>query len=325
MTRPSRDRKAKEEAAAVAEAPPPPASPEQAIANYKTEMSASIADLETTLAEEGGRRGLIPPVPTPQQVAARDAKLAAAKPREPTDEELGLGERGIPERRVRGLGAAWNFTMGPVLLYSGPQDLARIHALADPHIVVAKYIPEMDLKKMDRTRVRGFVIEKGSIVDPTYWFFRDENRACVIGAEDAFELALEGESAVVDGVRGVAYFGPDAGTLKDYEYLRSIGPPTDDPLLREATRHLASAVMGTKLKNRETLPYDFPDQDRLIRVAKATRAGEPVSAEDDAWMKDIILMGMPSLEDMQASGKKPKEIEGGDEMPLTAARKKEQG
>jgi hypothetical protein len=162
---------------------------------------------------------------------------------------------------------------------------------------------------MEKTRVRGFVIEVGSVIDPTYWVYRDENRACVMAAADALELALEGETAIVDGVRGVVYFGPDGGTIRDYEYLRTIGPPADDPLLRDAVRHLAGAVMGVKIKEKAQPPYEFKDQDRLIAVAKKARAGLPIEPEDDAWMREIILVGMPTPEAMLAAAKKPKDLD----------------
>src|SRR5262249_9653689 len=104
--------------------------------------------------------------------AAVSAVLAPEKPAAPAP---------IPDpgdrRRVKGLGAAWNCMYGTVLIYKGPSSLDEIHKKADPVIVVAEYIPEEDLRRMTRTRVRGYVIERGTVIDPTYWFYQDENRA----------------------------------------------------------------------------------------------------------------------------------------------------
>ncbi|MCP6756885.1 hypothetical protein NL533_35185, partial [Klebsiella pneumoniae] len=78
---------------------------------------------------------------------------------------------------LKGLGAAWNFTMGPVFIYEGPASIGAINKVIEPVVVVAHYIPEMELKKIDRFRVRGYVIETANIIDPTYWMYREDNRA----------------------------------------------------------------------------------------------------------------------------------------------------
>src|SRR5437016_1535221 len=116
-SRPIRDRRgarpgrqAPEAAVEEAPPPPPPASNEEAMKKYREEMQASAAEYDKVVAESGGRRDEIRPAPTPEEFAKLEAERATRPPRVLTDEEMGIGELGIPERRLRGIGAAWNFT-----------------------------------------------------------------------------------------------------------------------------------------------------------------------------------------------------------------------
>lgn len=201
-----------------------------------------------------------------------------------------------PKRRVKGLGAAWNFTMGPALIYEGRRSLDAIAKARDPVVVIAEYIPDEELRKMDKFRVRGFVIEKGSIIDPTYWIYRDENRAAVVAAKDALLYAQNGEAVIVDGVRGVVYFGPSPDTVENYAALRKLGPPMKDPILEEVIRTLSSTIMGTMFRFQMKPPYEFAEQEKLLDIATRARNGAVLTPEEDKWMLEIIAPEMPDLD-----------------------------
>jgi len=276
-------------------------------------MTALVREQDAALALLGGKRAGIPPAPSPEELARHLEAEAAKPPRELTDRELGLappefGELGIPERRVKGVGAAQNFTVGPTFIYKGAASIAELTKRPEPVVLVATYITEEEYRKIDRTRVRGVVFEKGSVVDPMYWFLRDENRAAVIAAEGALELARNDEPCVVDGVRGVAYFGPCPKTVEDYGYLRSLGPPPEDPLLKATFRQLATSVMGSRFRDQKAPPFEFLEYDRLMDIARRARKGLPITKDDDMWMQGILLQGFPTPEEMIAKAKKPTEI-----------------
>jgi hypothetical protein len=299
---------APEEPSAEAAPSGPPLSTEEGRRAYREKVNAILREREAVLEEHGGSREGLPPVPKPDDLARFKAEKAAAPPHEVTDEELGLGELGISERRIRGVGAAWNFTIGPTFIYEGPQSIAALQEKIDPVVVVAKYIPEEEYKKIDRTRVRGVVLEEGSIIDPVYWLLRDENRASIVSAKGALEMAVNEELCVVDGVRGAAIFGPSPRTVADYTHLRALGPPPEDPLLKETFRQLASAVMGSRFRDQKKPPFEFPEYERLTDIARRARKGQPITKEDDDWMKGIILQGFPTPEEMIQKAKKPTEI-----------------
>ena len=67
-----------------------------------------------------------------------------------------------PFRLHKGVGAAWNFTLGPAFIYEGPSSIDTLNFLPMPVCVFAKYIAEEDLHKIDATRVYGFVFEEGA-------------------------------------------------------------------------------------------------------------------------------------------------------------------
>ncbi|GIW70871.1 MAG: hypothetical protein KatS3mg102_0413 [Planctomycetota bacterium] len=204
-----------------------------------------------------------------------------------------------PYRVYRGVGAAWNFTIGPVLRWRGPSSIDAINRLAEPAVVVADYIDEQRLRRIHVTRVRGFVIGRGSIIDPTFWWYVQENRAAVVGCAEAVAAAREGELAIVDGVRGVVYLDPDPDTYAIYERLREIGPPRRDQLYWDALEQLCVVLMGNRRMRKIEPPYDFPEQERLLDLARRARRGEPITEEDNAWMQALLMEGMPSIDEIQ--------------------------
>jgi hypothetical protein len=220
----------------------------------------------------------------------------AADPIEPSLPPSSLSLQ--PFRRVKGIGAAWNFTIGPALIYEGRKTIDVINKLNLPHVIIAEYLSEEELRKIELTRCLGFVIERGAMVDPTFWKFYDENRATVICARNARAYARNKEPVIVDGVRGVALFGPDDASLDNYQALRKLGPPREDVLYRETLRHLTTAIMGTYFRKQLQPPFQFSEHERLIEVAKRARQGK-TTKEDDDWMMSILVPEMPPLENVQ--------------------------
>ncbi|MHC4831807.1 MAG: hypothetical protein ACYTFT_15850 [Planctomycetota bacterium] len=230
--------------------------------------------------------------------------------REATDELVRTQEfyRGsTPFRCVRGIGAAWNFTMGDAFIYEGPHSIDKLNFLPIPVVVCASYIPEEELKRIDTSRVYGFLLEKGSIIDPTYWFYVDENRASVVGCKGLLSQVRAGESVIVDGVRGKGYLTPDSYTHANFERLRTLGPPQKDQLYWDALRTLTVVLMGSRKARKEEPPYAFSGQLRLLDIAKRARGGEEITDEDNEWMQALLLEGMPTPEEIMDRVKKGKE------------------
>ncbi|MFC1706205.1 hypothetical protein ACFL59_05180 [Planctomycetota bacterium] len=203
-----------------------------------------------------------------------------------------------PHRMFEGIGAAWNFTLGPAYVYQGPSSIDEINFLPMPVVVIADYIPEEDLKKIEATRVYGFVFQRSSIVDPTFWWLQDENRAAVVSCPGVVDGIQHGEDVVVDGVRGCVYADPDLHTRENYERLRTLGPPQKDQLLWDALRNLTVVLIGNRKARKLEPPFDFPEQERLLDIAGRARRGETITEDDNNWMQDLVLAGMPSLEEI---------------------------
>lgn len=203
-----------------------------------------------------------------------------------------------PYVKLDGQGAAWNFTQGPALIWDGPGAINRINELSDPVVVVADYLSEDHLRMIEITRVRGFVLERGSLIDPTYWWYQEENRAAVVTCVGALSKIKDGEVLIVDGVRGVVYVEPDFETMQTYARLRKLGPPRKDGLLWASLRQLSMTILGNRRARDLDPPYDFPEQERLVDLATRARGGELVSEEDNDWMMSLLVDGLPLLEHM---------------------------
>ena len=132
-------------------------------------------------------------------------------------------------KELTGKSGAWNYTIGPAYIWRGQPSIVETRALHLPVVIVAQYIPAMELGILDLTRVLGFVIEEGKLGDPSNVFYSSQHRACVIGAKGALGEIQAGQMLVVDGVNGKVFVDPDAETLAKYEELRKKGPPPEKP------------------------------------------------------------------------------------------------
>ncbi len=137
-----------------------------------------------------------------------------------------------------GFGCAWNYTIGPALIYEGPSSIDRINTSPLPVVVIADALPVEELGRIDVNRVYGFVIERCARSDPALVFLSNQHRAAVVRAEGIFDAAHEGQTVIVDGVEGRVILDPDGETRAHYETLRRQGPPPRpagfaDELLRD--------------------------------------------------------------------------------------------
>lgn len=141
---------------------------------------------------------------------------------------------------IDGISGAWNYTIGPVVVWEGLKSLDKINFRELPCIVVGKYIPVEQLAKIDFPRVLGFVLEEGGPGDPTLIIFSNQHRATVLRAAGAVAQAKDGETIVVDGVNGKVFFEPDEETLEKYRVLRKQGPPPEPPGMIEKLMRVAT-------------------------------------------------------------------------------------
>jgi len=127
---------------------------------------------------------------------------------------------------LRGKPACWNYTFGPAYVYKGPRSIDEIYHMGEPVIVVCDRIPMDELRKIELSRVRGFVFEEGSSQDEELFnFLVTEKRASVLSCPAASYFAREGGWVIVDGVQGLVCFNPTGATLQRFEEVRKEGPP----------------------------------------------------------------------------------------------------
>jgi len=124
-----------------------------------------------------------------------------------------------------GVGAAWNYTMGPAYFYRGRRSIDEIYSLRMPAVVVAERIPLADLTRIELTRVCGFVLGSGTTAEPEFFFYMSKRRATVIAVPSIVEDVRADDPIIVDGVSGTVYIQPDEPTIERYREMRHQGPP----------------------------------------------------------------------------------------------------
>lgn len=138
-----------------------------------------------------------------------------------------------------GVSGAWNYTLGPALIYRGPSSIDQINLRPMPVVVVADYIPLEDLARIDMHHVYGFVLEGGGPGDTSRVFYSNQHRATVMQCAGALAAIRDDDLLVVDGVDGKVFVSPDDATVAKYDDLRLKGPPPEpegftDQLIKDA-------------------------------------------------------------------------------------------
>ena len=151
---------------------------------------------------------------------------------------------------MKGTSCAMNFTYGPALVYRGPKSIDRIYKLGEPVVVIADMIPLDEMRKIELTRVRGWVFEKGTATEDEdlFNFLMTEKRAAVISCEGATDHICDGDMVIVDGTEGYVCLSPNDETLAAFQKTRKLGPPTEKSA---AVQSMARAILDGLVKERE--------------------------------------------------------------------------
>ena len=81
--------------------------------------------------------------------------------------------------------------------------------LTQPSVIIAEDLTPSETLQMDKSKIRAFVIQKGSDTSHTAILARIMNIPCIIQCDIPLEQSLEGKEIAVDGALGLCYFSPD--------------------------------------------------------------------------------------------------------------------
>lgn len=90
-------------------------------------------------------------------------------------------------------------------------------ALPEPVVVVGEELMPSDTAQMDRGRVLGFVMERGSSTSHAAILARTMGIPAVVGAAGVVEAVAPGDTVVADGESGVVLVNPDTEELRGWE------------------------------------------------------------------------------------------------------------
>ena len=180
------------------------------------------------------------------------------------------------------------YALGPALVFSGWPSVIEVRTAPVPVILAATYIEPKMLDFLDLARIRGIVVERGSVIDPLFEPLAELARPSVIGALGLLDAVRPGETLIVDGAEGRVIAQPDDEAIGLFTRLRGLRPPREDPRLREVVRRLALAIREARLRRHAQPPYDLPGQRRLFEIADKVVRGERPTESDDAWVRSLM-------------------------------------
>jgi hypothetical protein len=200
---------------------------------------------------------------------------------------------------IQGTAAAFNFTYGPALIYRGPRSIDEIYRQGEPVVVFADMIPIEELRKIELTRVRGFVFEEGTAADDEiYNFLMNEKRAAVIGAAGALDVIEPGKWVIVDGVEGYVCIDPTPEMLERFQEHRKKGPPKDTATQTAAL--LRATIEGVAKQREEEKAKKEEAQAKLEQFSKDDV--KRYLAQPEAGLIGMLLTGLPIPGAKEAEG-----------------------
>ncbi|MHC4389856.1 MAG: hypothetical protein ACYS22_00900 [Planctomycetota bacterium] len=193
-----------------------------------------------------------------------------------------------------GLIGAFNYTVGPALIYESKDTVDLIKATGDPYIVVVPdTIPPRELFSTPMRHVRGFVLAKAEKDDLFTTFLITQKRAtvrCVPGILDGLE---NGDLIAVDGVNGKVYVRPDEETFAFFEAHRN------QPAPRVNTEHLPrlarEAMQTANIPEIPAMPA-FPAMPPMLDKPDWGKGGNmPADTPTPADIKAMVLDAMDTV------------------------------
>lgn len=121
----------------------------------------------------------------------------------------------------------------------------RSSSLSDlrvPSLIVASDLPPSEMALAPRDKILGFATDMGGRTSHTAIMARARGIPAVVGLKNAMDAAKEGETALVDGNRGVAVFDPEPDVLEEHR--------------RKKKRHEELYANLTELKDQACITHD---------------------------------------------------------------------
>lgn len=194
------------------------------------------------------------------------------------------------EQTLLGLCPVRGYTHGPAFCLEGWSSLEALAYQRTPVIVCTAYFEPRMLEKIDLTRVRGFVVEHGSLIDPLWTTLAELSKPSLIGVPGLLAAVAPGDMACIDGGEASLVLRPRPARLRKAERQRGLRPPAEPPALPEILGKLANPIREAWVHSGHPTPYDVPEQRRLYAIAHhVARGGIPTPA-DDALLHDLLFV-----------------------------------
>lgn len=180
------------------------------------------------------------------------------------------------------------YAMGPVFRWRGwPSVLELLHTRM-PVVLVADYLDERMVAKIDVSRIYAVVVEHGSIVDPLYKVLLELDRPSLIGASGVWSQVDHGEFMIVDAAAGHAIVRPTQSLLERYKELKGSRAPQLHEAFSEVLRRLAEPIQERWIQLGRQIPFDLPEQRQVYNMAQRLCAGGLPTDADDALLHRIL-------------------------------------
>jgi hypothetical protein len=198
-------------------------------------------------------------------------------------------------RIYKGLPAFPGFAIGPAHVVHTWNDLVATAEVPMPVIVVAPYLEPRMVDIVELRRVYGFVIERGSLIDPIWEKLREVTKASVVGCKGAYAEIQPGEMIGIDGEDGVAVASPKDAAIKYFQQMKGERAARLNDLELQTLDRFISTIRTAWLHTQQRPPLDLDDAGRrLFAIARQVAAGEPPGPGDDDYVRGLIESPPPA-------------------------------
>jgi len=181
-------------------------------------------------------------------------------------------------------------TIGPAHIVRTWNDIVATRMLSMPAVVVAPYLDARQLATIDKQRVYGIALDRGSYIDPMWQELQGWNKASVMGAQGLMDAVKPGDLVAIDGEEGIVVVAPEGTILKYYQERKGTRCKRDPHWVNESMRRMVDAIRPARFARGWRPPLDLPPADnlQLLAIARKVAGGKLPSDDDDAFVQGLM-------------------------------------
>jgi hypothetical protein len=181
------------------------------------------------------------------------------------------------------------YAIGPAFVLHTWSDIIATHHLKMPVVLVAPYLEKRALDRIDKRRIYGIVVDRGSVVDPLWEELWRVPKPSLIGCRGAYEATKNDDLVAIDGKNYTAVVRPEGTLLAHYQNLKGTRCPRDPKEVQDVLLRFGDTIRQARYFRGYRNPLDLPGEaGQLFEIARRVARGEGPTPEQNEYVRGLL-------------------------------------